>query len=297
VLPFVFLDATKLGPFHALGIMCALGFFAWDWAVMKQGVRRGYPRPDLRAMTIWVLATGTLVAWLVDAIFYHPAERSITSTLFALQGFSSTGAIVGATIGGIAWTRISILVEAGKLRVRRRDKPLELLPLSELIVSTWPIAWALGRFGCALIHDHPGIIVAKGTFGSLFAVAWPWGPEDGVDHVLGPLHVVTGGADARFDLGLLEFFLLGAIAIGFMILWKRDLRAGTYTIVGTLVYGPIRFGLDFLRMEDGPGGDLRHAGLTFAQYWSLAVIAIGVTLLVRRWRAPEPRTEVSSTVG
>jgi phosphatidylglycerol:prolipoprotein diacylglycerol transferase len=285
VLPFVFLDESKLGPFHAYGVCCALGFFLWDWAVMKQAVRKGYDRGDFRALTIWVLATGTLFAWLVDAVFYHPPGRSVASSLLSFQGFSSTGGLLGATVGGLVWTRVAIAKKEGKLRVFVRDKPHARLPVADVIVSTWPLAWACGRLGCALIHDHPGITVAKGSLASLFALAWPRGPEDGVHHVLGALHVVTGGSDARFDLGLLECALLAAIALGFALFWKRDLRTGTYTIIGSLVYAPTRFALDFLRMEDGPGGDLRHAGLTFAQYFCLALIALGLTLLaLRRWR-------------
>jgi hypothetical protein len=45
VLPFVFLDESKLGPFHAFGLCIALGFFVWDWAVMRLAARRGL---DLR---------------------------------------------------------------------------------------------------------------------------------------------------------------------------------------------------------------------------------------------------------
>ena len=64
------------------------------------------------------------------------------------------------------------------------------------------------------------------------------------------------------------------------------MRLGTYTIVGSLVYGPIRFLLDFLRPEDGPTGDLRHGGLTFAQYFCIAIVALALTLIVKRRREP-----------
>jgi len=282
VLPFVF--ATDFGPFHPYGIACALGFFAWDWAVMRQAERRGFARADFRACTIWVFATGALFAWIVDAVFYHPPGRSVTSTLLAFQGFSSTGAIVGATVGGLVWCRLLVEKRDGRWRVARRAAPLSPLPMTEVIVSTWPLGWAFGRLGCAIIHDHPGVVVPKGTLGSLFALAWPTGPDDGVHHVFGPLHVVTGGSEARFDLGLLEFFVLAAIAAGFAATWKKDLRLGTYTIVGGLLYGPTRFFLDFLRAEDAAGGDMRHGGLTFAQYWSVGVVAIAIHLLLRRRR-------------
>jgi phosphatidylglycerol:prolipoprotein diacylglycerol transferase len=297
VLPFVFLDESKLGPFHPYGIACALGFFVWDWAVMRQAVRRGFTREEFRICTIWVLVSGTFFAWLIDAVFYHPPGHSVVSTLFAFQGFSSTGAILGAVIGGVFWKRWWIRKEEARWRISRREKPVSYFAATEVVVSTWPIAWAFGRFGCSLIHDHPGITVPKGTLASLFAVAWPLGPEDGVDHVLGPIHVITGGSTARFDLGLLEFVILAGIAIFFSRLWKKDPPLGTYTILGGLIYGPLRFVLDFLRENDGPGGDLRHAGLTFAQYWSLAVIGIALALLVKRWRGAQTSAKPAATVS
>ena len=208
MLPFVYVDESKLGPLHAYGVAVALGFFAWDWAVMRQAVRRGLDRADFRALTVWVLGMGTFFAWWIDAVFYHPPGRSVVSTLFSFQGFSSVGGIVGATVGGLVWRRVWIGREDGKLRARLRARPEPMLPPAEVIVSTWPLGWAFGRLGCALIHDHVGVKVAPGTLGSLLAVGFPRGPEDGVHHTFGPIHVVTGGSDVRFDLGLLEMFLL-----------------------------------------------------------------------------------------
>jgi phosphatidylglycerol:prolipoprotein diacylglycerol transferase len=277
VLPFVFADETKLGPFHPFGICCALGFFLWDWAFMKRGLQKGYTRGDLRALTVWLLVVGTMGSMSVDTIFYDGLSREGAGILSRLQGFSMTGGFVGALVGGIAWRYVFVGRVDGKMTVRLRTEPQPLLRASDLIISTWALALACGRLGCAIIHDHPGITVAHGTLSSLFAVAWPRGPEDGIHHVLGPIHLVTGGSDARFDLGLLEFFFCAALSIGYVATWKRDVKLGTYTIVGTITYGAFRFLSDFLRMDD-----VRHGGLTFAQYWGLAMIAVGVTVLVRR---------------
>jgi phosphatidylglycerol:prolipoprotein diacylglycerol transferase len=285
MLPFVFLDESKLGPLQPYGLACAIGFFVWEWAVMRLAMRRGFDRSDFRACVLWVLVLGGVFAWGVDALFYHPGTPTPGGG-FGLGGFSSTGGIVGATLGGLIWSRVHIRKEDGRWKASRREKP-EFLPATEVIVATWPIAFAFGRLGCALIHDHPGITVAKGTFGSLFAVAWPLGPEDGTHHVLGPLHVVTGGSTARFDLGLLELVVLAGLAIYFATTWNKGWKLGSYTTFAGLTYAPLRFGLDFLREEEGVLGDLRHGGLTFAQYWCLAVIALSLFLLAKR-RRPLP---------
>jgi prolipoprotein diacylglyceryltransferase len=72
---------------------------------------------------------------------------------------------------------------------------------------------------------------------------------------------------------------------------------GTYTIVASLVYGPFRFVLDFLRPEDGITGEARQGGLTFAQYWSLAVIALGVVLLVRQRRERQAAAAPAASIS
>ncbi len=298
MIPFVAIDETKIAPLQPYGVCVAIAFFVWDYVVMKMAVRRGFDRADFRALTLWLGVLGWVFAWGVDALFYHPGQS--LGSRFSIQGLSSTGAIVGATIGALVWTRLYVRKEDGRWRATRRAQPSALLPVSEVILATWPAAFALGRLGCALIHDHVGKTATPGTIGSLFAIGIPRSAEDGIHRVFGPIHVITGASDLRYDLGLLELLVLAPLAIGFALTWKREVAMGTYTIVASLVYGPIRFLLDFLRAEDGVTGEARQGGLTFAQYWSLAVIALGVVLLVRQRRgllkgstaaAPEPSAQ------
>lgn len=282
MIPFVAIDEAQIAPLKPYGVCVAIAFFVWDYVVMKMAVRRGFERADFRALTLWLGVLGWSFAWGVDALFYHPGQS--LGSRFSVQGLSSTGAIVGATIGAIAWTRLHVRKEDGRWRATPRAQPEALLPVSEVILATWPAAFALGRVGCALIHDHVGKAATPGTIGALFAIGFPRSVEDGVHRAFGPIHVITGASDLRYDLGLLELLVLAPLALGFALTWKRAIAMGTYTIVASLVYGPIRFLLDFLRAEDGVTGEARHAGLTFAQYWSLAVIALGVVLLVRQRR-------------
>jgi len=287
VIPFVAIDEAKIAPFHPFGVCVAIAFFAWDHVLMKMAVRRGYDRADFRVLTLWLGVLGWAFAWGIDAVFYHPGEP--LASRLSLQGLSSTGGIVGATVGAIVWSRVWIRKEKDgdreRWRISARETSLPLLPISEVIIATWPLAHAIGRVGCALIHDHVGKAAAPGSLGSLFAVGFPRSAEDGIHRIIGPIHVISGGSEVRYDLGLLEVLVLAPLAIGFALSWKKNVAMGTYTIVGTLVYGPLRFVLDFLRAEEGVTADARQGGLTFAQYWSLAVIALGVVLLVKQRRA------------
>lgn len=285
MIPFIAIDEAKIAPFHPYGVCCAIAFFAWDYAIMKMAARRGFERADFRVLTVLMGVFGWTFAWGVDAVFYHPGES--LGSRFTVQGLSSTGAIVGATIGGILWSRVWIRKDERGWRVSRREKSFALIPISEVILATWPIAFAFGRLGCSLIHDHVGRAVTPGsTLGSLLGIGFPHAAEDGVHTVYGPIHVVTGAPDVRYDLGVIELLVLAIMAVGFAFTFKKAVPMGVYTILSCLVYGPFRFALDFLRPEegDGPTGEARRGGLTFAQYWSLAIIALGVALIVRRYR-------------
>ena len=59
---------------------------------------------------------------------------------------------------------------------------------------------------------------------------------------------------------------------------------GWFTTAFCLAYGSARFLLDFLRASDVTAAEPRLGGLTFAQYWSLAVVGLGITLVVKRRR-------------
>jgi phosphatidylglycerol---prolipoprotein diacylglyceryl transferase len=271
VLPAFVIDESKIAPLHPFGVCCALAFFAWDHVGMKMAVHRGFDRADFRVFTVLIGIFGWSFAWIVDRLFYQSSAS--TGSLSSLQSLSSTGAILGATIAAVVWSRLTVAkTQSGRMRVIRRRPSFALLPISEVILATWPVAWAVGRLGCALVHDHVGRTVASGTLGSLLAVGFPRSADDGVDHVYGPLHVVTGGSDVRFDLGLLEFMFLAVLATAFALRWKKPVALGTYTVTFCLAYGVFRFGLDFLRDE------VRHGGLTFAQYWSLSVVALGLAI-------------------
>lgn len=298
MIPFVAIDEAKIAPFHPFGVCVAIGFFSWDYVAMQMAVRRGFDRADFRVLSVWVGVMGWSISWVIDALFYHP-DQPLAQRLFAVQGFSSTGAILGATIGGILWSRLWIGKKDGRWSTSRRKEPVALLPVSEVIVGTWPLAFAIGRLGCALIHDHIGKAATPGTLGSLIAIGFPRTAEDGFHRAFGPIHIVTGASDLRYDLGLLELLILAPLAIGFSFTWKWDVKGnaktgatatrrqiamGTYTVVASLVYGPLRFLLDFLRPEEGPTGDARHGGLTFAQYWSLAVVGVGIAIWIHMRR-------------
>jgi len=142
------------------------------------------------------------------------------------------------------------------------------LPVADSLLFGLLVGFTLGRLGCSLVHDHPGIT----TDAQSWLALGPW-----------PCACSSGGADAsccatpvyRYDLGLLELFVCVAL-----LLWSRFVfdwrRAAHGRLLGwtAVLYGLARFPLDRLRVAD-----LEHFGLTFAQWASIAFVAIGLRLL------------------
>jgi len=60
---------------------------------------------------------------------------------------------------------------------------------------------------------------------------------------------------------------------------------GSYVAAIGLLYGPMRFALDFLRIRDAPGADPRYLGLTAGHYGALAVTLLGALFLRRLLRS------------
>src|SRR5690606_23930370 len=60
------------------------------------------------------------------------------------------------------------------------------------------------------------------------------------------------------------------------------------------LYSPIRFLLDYLRVEKSEGGDARYFGLTPGQYSAIAFLVLGVWLMRRA--LVEPAQEIPDSI-
>ena len=297
MLPFVFLDAEKLGPLKAFGLFFMVGLLVADSLAAWRAKRIGHDEKNYRDFRVACLLGGLFIGHWIDIVFYHPGEilSHPWKLLVFWEGMSSTGGFAGALMGTLVWKYFRF-ARKGRFwfTASRRAVPEQLLPYADVNCSVAPIPFAIGRMGCAMVHDHPGRLA---TPSSPFALAWPLNEGDGVHHVFGPLHIVTGGSTARYDLGLLEAMVLVVLAGAFVCVWpaQKRMATGVFTAIACMSYGGIRFFLDMLRISDGPDAELRHLGLTFAQYWSLAMVALGAFLLLRaRWR-PSAATGLSTT--
>ena len=225
------------------GVLVAVGVYLGGYLALLHGKRSGLDEVRLRNLIFTVVLAGFVGGHFFDTLFYFP-ERVLEDplSLFRLwEGLSSLGGFSGALIG---------------LLVFRVFSPGPLLRYADSIVSALPVGWVFGRAGCAVAHDHPGLLSEL-----WFAVAYPGG--------------------GRVDLGLCEMVLTIPLAVIFLHLRRRNLPVGFYTSVAAVTYAPWRFCLDWFRAQDLSPADARYMELTPAQWACLGLWGAGVWLTVK----------------
>jgi phosphatidylglycerol---prolipoprotein diacylglyceryl transferase len=290
-IPYVHIADFHIGPIplHPFGLLVALGVLIGIRLAARRARQLGVDGAELSSFITWMLAGGFIGGHVLDTVFYHPGELIARpwSLLFLWEGLSSFGGFVGAFIGIALWRSFEHncdLVALGPIalpRFRRRAKTRPILPLADLILSVFPVAWIFGRAGCSVVHDHPG---ARTTAESWFAVAYPNAaptgpvPADVPRDVFGPLELVHGSFP-RFDLGLLELMFTVVLAALLAVAWRKKLPTGAYIAATSLAYAPVRFAMDGLRIHDGAIADPRYGGLTPAQWTCIALFLFGLFMI------------------
>ena len=276
-----------LSPF---GMLLASAVIVGAELAMWRGRKLGVDLRELRYFLVVIAVFGIVGAHVFDVIFYYP--RQVLTTPWELldisNGMSSFGGFVSAVIGGALWKYYGLRewVKVGKVQLWRpvkRARTASMLPFTDILTAVFPITWILGRMGCAIVHDHLGILAQAGSWAAVAS-----GP--------GPVWrfwviVLHWGNQPRYDLGLLEMFFAVLMAIGFALTWRWGGARGWYVVAACVLYAPVRFALDFLRETAGVSGDIRYAGLTPAQWACFLLCAFGIGLgiyLLRGRRGARP---------
>lgn len=249
------------------GILVALGVYIGSVVAVRHSKQRGLDQDKMNSFIFWVVGIGFIGGHVFDAIFYTP-DRIAKDPVYLIKiwaGLSSFGGFLGAIIGAILF------------RVVKKEK---ILPFVDTVCSAFPLAWVFGRSGCASVHDHPGRCSS-----AWFAVQYPQNVP-GLD--------ACGEGVGRLDLGFIEMVLTIPLAIAFWYLWrKRPRQYGFFAGWMCVAYAPVRFLLDFLRIQPTGGheADPRYGGLTPAQWACFGLVALGFAIIrMGREYPPMPAT-------
>lgn len=250
LIPRNFIGAFPAEPLSIkpFGTLVVMGIYLGAHLAARQGRRMKLDANELSRFITWAVVAGFIGGHVLDTLFYYPGQvLSDPLSLFRLwDGLSSFGGFTGAILGVLLWRH-------------RTGKPV--LPYADAVVSAFPAAWMFGRAGCSVAHDHPGL-----PSDLWFAVRYP-----------------DGG---RLDLGFLEFCYTILIVIAFAVLRRKPRPTGFFIAAACILYAPVRFLLDFLRVKTGAGLrfgaiDPRYAGLTPAQWACFGLLGFGVLMFFR----------------
>lgn len=252
MIPYFEWKTFALGPLtiQVWGLFAALGVVAGFLFARREAKRRGLDLERFESLAFRTVVAAFVGARILHVIAYEPAyyaANPLEALMIWKAGWSSFGGFLGAA-AAFFW--------------EMRKKALPLWKTADALTLAVPLGLGCGRIGCFLIHDHPGTL-AHGV-GRRFAVAFPDGP--------------------RYDLGLLLGLVDFAIFAWFLLLMRKPRRDGAYFALFMAVYGPARFGLDFLRATD-----VRYGGLTPAQYGAIILTVIGSTLFFHLQRKEASR--------
>jgi len=230
------------------------GIFA-GVAVMRELCGRfSLPDPVKTGFAPVLVATALVTAHVYDVIAYQLDSASSDSGLWfhLLTGVSVFGALTGVALVTLAWTWL---------------KRLDLARHADVIAVAALVAMSIGRIGCALVHDHPGV-VTDSPFGVDFPASYA--------RMFGESSF--GNTVRMHDVGLEELLLVIPLAIAGWVLVHRRLRAGMTAAILGVAYACVRFALDFLRL---PMTEPTYAGFTAGQ-WSSAVLAVVAAICAAR---------------
>lgn len=257
---------------HAFGAIVALAVIVgWKMAIVRAR-KKGLDPERLEDLLLYVVLSGFVVAHLYSVLAYFPREAMEDPLLLlkVWEDISSFGGIVGGLLG--LWLFF-------RFKARDVDAATRLLYM-DVIAYVFPFAWAIGRAACSVAHDHPGTVT---TFPLGISLKSPEAQayiaffyrEAGRLAELPPPAVLS--KMAFHDLGWYEFLYMACLMVpAFLVLDRKPRPPGFFLIAFPLLYVPVRFFLDFLRISDA-----RYFGLTPAQYAGIVVFLAAILLPIR----------------
>lgn len=235
---------------HPFGLLLILGIFVAYRVMMSRANDLRIPGEEMKGALICAFTLGLIGGHVVEVLFYQPEllrTEGWTVYFRVFTGLSSIGVVFGGLAGLCVY-----------LKYRRRP----CIPHLSVLVEGFVFCWAFVRLGCTLAHDHVGTLT---TF--FMGFNYPSG--------------------SRHNLGFYEFLVVILVLFPLTLILRRN-QSAPRDYVGTmfLIYGSLRFGLDFLRATDLTGFDLRYGGLTAAQYGCVLLVGVGVCMLLFRSSIP-----------
>lgn len=210
MIPYFEQPMVAIGPFeiYAYGVTAVSAVILACAIILRRGTRHGI-ETETSFRFFFTMLVCALAGSQVIAVFGRHPEALLSDPLPVFRfprEVNTFGAMAGGLLGAIGWCR------ANRLTLR------EMLRRIDIVAFAIPHAWLIGRFGCALAHDHRGDLTS-----SWLAVQFPEAP--------------------RYDVGLIEFLFLGLVVLLFRLLDRKPRMDGFYFGLYGILYGAFRIAL------------------------------------------------------
>ena len=260
-----FPDLVKVGSFQlrTFGLMVGIGVLIGAWSAGVYGETFGIDREDT-----YRLATRLVVAGVIGARISWDLSHTdlIDSPLDLIAvwkgGLQFSGGFIAAVL--VAWPTF----RSWSRLTRWRMVDGFALGLS--------IGLAFGRVGCTSVGEHFGSTWGSSWFPLMVRYTRDPGPNELREPTLGTLPVTKGVIFHNTAIYELIWLVLLFVLIWKVLHRKPAVAPGTGIALFCAIYAPLRFGSDFLRINDN-----LVAGLTGAQYLMLAVMGASIWLIFK----------------
>lgn len=250
LIPYRTFPNVALGPLelHTFGVLVAAGVATGIVVLRCLAVRRGVDPEALTSLAIRVVVVGVAGA-RSSFVFANLGEFSARPwAVVALWegGLHFFGGFAVAAAVLVAWC------------VRHPELPRRLV--GDVFAVALAAGLAVGRLGCVAVGEHLGR-----------TTSWPFAAKFVGGDTIEP---VTVGTNLHLP-ALYEAMVLGLVAIVGVRLVSAGTRAAGWTLGMFLIStGALRFGLDFLRVNDN-----RVLGFTGAQLAAATTLAAGALVV------------------
>lgn len=249
MIPWFHLASIDIGflKIHIWGLFVSLGFIAGITFAYFELKRKKMEAGRVFDLAFWIILCAIIGGRLVNIAEHLSSYVAAPLDILKIWqgGMSVYGGFLGAILAAVVYLK---------------KNKLDFWQYGDAVMFGLPLGYFIGRLGCFFLHEHPGT-ETKFFLGVLF--------PDGV---------------ARHDLGLYLSLTGLAIFLIFLIFRRSIWWPGFYVSMAMILYGAVRFFLDFLRTREvvlGMPPDPRYFGLTLAQYLSIVLFVAGIYLFYK----------------
>jgi phosphatidylglycerol:prolipoprotein diacylglycerol transferase len=260
-LPFHKTEPIDIGiPIHAFGVLVGVAIVVGTMVAEWRAKRVGVDPQHVQSLSMWALIPGFIGAHLYAVIAYEGWDVIKEDPLILIriwEHISSFGGMIGGTLGTWYYVRkhnISFMIHA------------------DVLIYGFAFAWVFGRLACTVAFDHPGALTD-----SPLGMPFPYemGLKDPVKFWLVKGEIST---NIRHNLGFYEALWAVGMSLFYFTQRNKPHRAGWFLAAFVILYTPVRFLFDFLRVQDNHW----WPGLTPGQYAAILLFVLGIWLLVSR---------------